>query len=771
MDKYLRFLGLIRGTICRKALSIMLLDELRAAQICAAIEIMSLDATSERPGILVSFGTETIDFRLKSRTFRNSEGQAYLRVKYALGAEENKKNRLRFKCYLAAFDLQYQHLYQREKTTQAEWQSRHYEKLLDSISEGIILADLKGQIFYVNKALSSLINGIAIGLNIRDLSHNLLTQESNAVFADNLKARAQGITTAYEVAIKGDDGDARILSVRGVPVRDAEGKPIASVAVVRDITTEISTKRDLEVSRAVAEKARSAERLFLANMSHEIRTPINSVIGMTHLLFQTEVNAEQLDYLNAIKFSADTLLNLISNILDISKIEAGELQLDSQEFSLNKLLLNLQQFYQQQIRTQKSISIIICHDEKIRNQVMGDPTRLHQIIANLLTNACKFTASGTIGINICLLEETDNQYIIQISVLDTGIGISEGDIAHIFDNFKQASQSTHRQFGGTGLGLPIVKNLVEIQHGTIQVSSSLGKGSTFTITLPFEKTQTPEIPLEILLTQLQAAIPTKNNAETAPKDSHELQGLRVLVAEDNLLNQKLLAKLLENWGCTAYFAQNGQIALTYVRENICDLILMDVHMPILDGCQTTLQIRNMQGNPNQHVPIIALTAAALLEERQRAFDVGMNEFLTKPFAPEQLHKILTTYNQQRNTKTHAPNIFSLDLSYLINLSNNDINFIAEILDSFLQDSPSEIQLLQHFLTDNQAHEAAELLHKMQSTYALVGLKNISQQAQELEKKLIDKTNIDSDSKAAIIDIIETVPLYYPLFRQWLEQNK
>jgi PAS domain S-box-containing protein len=770
MANYLHFLQIIRAASSKIQLSTILLDTVRAAHLCTAVEILALSPDKPKPLILASYNPNSTQ-ALKTRSFRDHEDQPYLCIKYALTDEADKKARRLFRLLVAAFELKYQSLRQQKIANNAQLKNQHYEKLLDAINDGIIFTDLKGVVSYVNKSATILLKGVAVGLNLKDLSRKILTQESDVVFTDNFKSRAKGISTTYQITTIDDNNNTHILSVRGVPVCDSNNIPVAVVAVVRDITTEIGIKRDLEISRTVAEKARSAERLFLANMSHEIRTPINAVIGMTHLLIETELSEEQLDYLNAIKFSADTLLNLISNILDISKIEAGELQLDLQQFSLNKLLLNLQQFYQQQIRTQKSISIIICHDEKIQCEIIGDPMRLQQIIANLLTNACKFTESGTIGINVCLLRQTDTHYTIQISILDTGIGIAQEHLAHIFDNFKQATHDTQRNFGGTGLGLPIVKNLVEIQNGSIEVSSSIGKGSIFAITLPFQKTDTPEIPLEILLSQLQSAISTKNNPKNKPQDNHQLVGLRILVAEDNLLNQKLLAKLLENWGCITHFAQNGQIALSYLRENVCDIILMDVHMPILDGCQTTLQIRAMQGNPNQNVPIIALTAAALLEERQRAFDVGMNEFLTKPFAPDQLQKILLNYNQHRNTNIHTPAVFSLDLSYLINLSNNDINFIAEILESFLQDSPSEIQLLQHFLTDNQAHEAAELLHKMQSTYALVGLKKISLQAQAIEKKLVNKTNIDTDSKAAIIEIIEAVPLYYALFHQWLTDNK
>jgi PAS domain S-box-containing protein len=642
-----------------------------------------------------------------------------------------------------------------------------YELIINSLKDGIIMAHLDGEVFFINEALKTSFPTVQIGSNLLDIYQQILMANTQEAFKAAFNSRKKGVVSTYEVQTP----ENKTLSVRGVPIQNAEGQPTMTVAVIRDVTEERRINRELEESRQIAEKARSAERLFLANMSHEIRTPINAVTGMTHLLLQTEVSAEQLEYLHGIKYSADTLLNLISNILDISKIEAGELHLDSKSFSINALLLQLQQFHQQQIRTQKSISIVICHDDSIKQQIIGDPTRLQQMLANLLTNACKFTVSGTVGISVAIVEETEDAYLLDIGVHDTGIGIAENHLLHIFDNFKQADKNTHIVYGGTGLGLSIVKNLAELQGGCIDVRSQIGKGSTFSLLLPFQKSAAAETSIEILLQEELKQAQQQTQKAQKPSTS-QLTNLRVLVAEDNLLNQKLISRLLENWQCKTFFANNGQMALDFLEKNICDLILMDVHMPILDGCQTAALLRQAASNPNQNVPIIALTAAALLEEKQRAFEVGMNEFLTKPFVPEQLYQLLEKYEPQRNTNSFSGTAdLALDLSYLIKISNNDTAFISEIIDSFLLESPTELQKLQQACDNNEPTQAAELLHKIQSTYSLVGLNELRNRAERIERELRQRPIFNALQPQEISQICQSVSEYYPIFKNWLANNR
>ena len=302
----------------------------------------------------------------------------------------------------------------------------------------------------------------------------------------------------------------------------------------RDITKRKKGQQALIDAKKAAEQARNVERQFLAHMSHEIRTPMNAVIGMTYLLGQSELTEEQKDYLAALKFSADSLMGIISNILDLSKIEAGEIELEYRPFSLHQILQSLQQTYQFKVQ-EKDISVEISIDNKLINQVIGDETRLGQIIGNLLSNSSKFTKEGSIGVNAILVDLEDDKYWIKFQVYDTGVGIAPENLDVIFDSFKQATVDTHREFGGTGLGLSIVKQLVELQGGTITVQSEIGKGTMFEILLPFKN----------------SGISIKNkeedNKELLDRKS-ELSNLKVLIAEDNLINQKLITRIFKEWG-------------------------------------------------------------------------------------------------------------------------------------------------------------------------------------------------------------------------------
>ena len=667
-------------------------------------------------------------------------------------------------------------------------ESERYEKLLNAISEGIGIADLNGNIFYANRAMRELTGQPLVGLNMRELYLQQLSESDRMKMQENLKARAKGVSTIYEVNMRTPLGQRR-FAVRGIPLFGSDKTaPVATLAVLRDVTEEHQTKTALEASKQAAEKAQAAERQFLTQMSHEIRTPINAVVGMTHLLLQTQPTAQQLEYLKAIKFATESLMNIVSNVLDLSKIEAGELTLDEQMFSLSKLIMGLQHFFQHQVRY-KSVLVVACIDERIERQLIGDATRLNQILANLLSNACKFTHRGCIALAVELLESKGDKYVLGISVRDTGIGIDKAHQAHIFENFKQAHAQTHREFGGTGLGLPIVKHLVEMQGGRIDLQSDIDRGSCFKITMPFAVGQAAETSVWELIAPATIARMSAN-VEMTQQAVRALSGLRVLIAEDNALNQKLLLRLLEGWNIQADFVDNGEDALAYLQRRICDVVLMDVHMPRLDGCEATRRLRRQTDNPNNAVPVIALTAAALMEEKKRAFEAGMTEFITKPFVPEQLLMLLQKYAQHRN-----PNIIPLanaavsvlaseevtarkettaqqralvfDLTYLQQLSNGDGQFIREILESFLEDSPSDLAALSEAAERSQRLAAAELLHKQQSTYALVGLRAVANEARELEQQIKGELAVDWQAQAQAL--AGRVREHYPLIEQWLQE--
>ncbi|MFK7806876.1 MAG: ATP-binding protein [Saprospiraceae bacterium] len=364
----------------------------------------------------------------------------------------------------------------------------------------------------------------------------------------------------------------------------------------------------------------------ITHISHELRTPLNSVIGMTQLLSDTNLNDQQKEYLKCLDFSANSLKGIINNTLDISKIEAGELQLEKRPFQLKQLLKSLHHSFRFTLKD-KAVSMKLDIDANIKNQIIGDGTRLNQILSNLLSNACNFTSAGSVELKVRLLASIEKEYVLQFEVKDTGIGIPEDKMDVVFQEFKQASEDTTRKYGGTGLGLPIVKALVAQLNGNIELESEVNNGSTFRVVLPFEHTGQPE-----------AALGRKK--EKVSNDNSILQKGHYLFVEDDIMNQKLIAAILNNWNCTFDIAKNGAEAMAFSRQKKYDLIFMDINLPIMSGLDITSKIKAEWNNPNNASTFVALTGALTLQEREEAQGVGMVDFLGKPFTPKRLRGLI-----------------------------------------------------------------------------------------------------------------------------------
>ncbi|MFK7773683.1 MAG: PAS domain S-box protein [Saprospiraceae bacterium] len=531
---------------------------------------------------------------------------------------------------------------------------------------------------------------------------------------------------------------------------------------IRDITKRKKAKQELISAKQAAEQAQLAEQQFLANMSHEIRTPMNAVIGMTHLLYETNPTEPQKEYLDSLKFSADSLMGIISNILDLSKIEANELEFEQQSFNLLELLKSLQQTFQFKVR-EKSIDVILDIDPLIKNNLIGDPVRLNQILTNLLGNASKFTTEGTIGVRAKLMNDNDGRYIIQFQVHDTGIGIEKDNINKIFENFKQADVKITRKFGGTGLGLTIVKQLVELQGGSILVESIKGQGSTFTTILPFKDSG-------ILQTE------TSITEDSEDPFSQALKEIKLLVVEDNPMNQKLIINILELWNCPFEIASNGYIALEKSMKEKFDIILMDIHMPDIDGCETTREIRGNAKNPNQNTTIIALTAAALLDEKNRALNAGMDDFLTKPFSPKQLKIHLGKWLniKTKNSTSHSYSQSSknelvyLDLTYLLESCQGDHVFVKEMIEIFLQEIPMAMKQMEVELKNKNWQAVAEIAHRIKTNYMMVGLNIQNNNALDIEKSIKMNNFNDDEIQSKVLRLKNDSKVAYPLLEKELK---
>jgi PAS domain S-box-containing protein len=622
-------------------------------------------------------------------------------------------------------------------------ESRYTRSLIEASRDPLFTINPEGKITDINNA----------SVNITEVTReNLIGTDFFEYFTEPERAReiykqvfAEGFVADYPLTIR--DGKLTEVLFNGAVYKDEFGKVLGVVVVARDITDHKIVEKELmkakkraesatkiaekaknkaEFATQIAEEAVKSKQQFLSNMSHEIRTPMNAIIGFTKVLLKTDLNSKQKEYLNAIKISGDALTVLINDILDLAKVDAGKMIFEQVPFKMAASILAMIHLFETKIQ-EKNLLLKKEYDSKIPNVLVGDPVRLHQIILNLVSNAVKFTIKGEITVSVRLLNEDEEKVTIEFSVTDTGIGIPEDKLEHIFENFQQASSETARLYGGTGLGLAIAKQLIESQGGTITAKSKLGAGSTFSFILPFQKTDA-EVELITETKELDAIV----------------ENIKVLVVEDIRLNQLLMKTLLDDFGFEHDIAGDGKIAIEKLQNKSYDIILMDLHMPVMDGFEATEYIRNKM---NSHVPIIALTADVTTADLKKCKSVGMNDYISKPLDERILFSKIADLLKKpvpvQDTCLPADRSEFVDLVYLKKRTKNNPELMREMILLYLKQTPALISQMKQGMYDKDWDSVYSAAHKMIPSFSIMGMhKDFEDMAKKVQEYSSTQKHLD-----------------------------
>ncbi|MFZ3273321.1 MAG: PAS domain S-box protein [Lutibacter sp.] len=621
-----------------------------------------------------------------------------------------------------------------KKTEEIKIQS---DTILNSVDSMLMVSDQEGNIIYSSPAVEKM-----LGYKVNDILGDKwwkLTYEN--------QQEEQQVKNAIYNFVFFNKSDSTDISKRKIKTANGDYKWIewqlskgangTYISIGTDISQRIATELELKKAKDSAEQSLKVKNEFLANMSHEIRTPLNAVIGFTDLLLETQLNPEQRMHLETMRNSGEILLSLINNVLDLSKLESEKLKIEEIPFNLHKSFDNVLKLMKLRA-DEKRISLDLKIEPNTPAQFLGDPTRIEQILLNLIGNAVKFTNKGSVQVTLKQLHETDDTSEIYFEVRDTGIGIVSNKINTVFGAFSQAKSDTSRIYGGTGLGLTIVKKLVGLLNGVIKVESIFGEGSVFKITLPLKKD-----------------LANSNLAEIEPAFlMTEPLELSILLVEDNKTNQLLAKTRLERWKCNVDIANNGIEGVKKVQKNMYDLILMDIQMPIMDGYEATKIIKNDISKKVAQIPIIAMTAYATNVDIKRAKNAGMDDYIFKPFKPKELYTILEKYgkpSKERNLKNaHDKNGDEetkalkkyIDLKFLYEETQGESSILILLIESFLKDFNEFFEVVDKEFKHKNWPALYEATHKIKPSITMFGISQMGPIIHVLAQKFREEKNLE-----------------------------